>query len=128
MPCQPHKRVIMVQVITRKAADRLGLNQFLSVLSWLKNKKSKEGVFPTTDIHSHLLPGLDDGVQTFEEAEIIISQFHKLGYKKLITTPHVMSDFFQNTNEGILLRLSELNQYLSSRNISVEVQASAEYY
>ena len=53
----------------------------------------------TTDVHSHLLPGIDDGVKTLEEAARIIEQFIDLGYKKLITTPHIMNDFYKNTPE-----------------------------
>ena len=99
------------------------------MLNWLRKDSNKaEGILPFIDIHSHLLPGLDDGVQSFEEAEAVILQFQKLGYKKLITTPHVMSDFFKNTNEIIQAKHKELNQWLSSKNIQVEIQPAAEYY
>lgn len=99
------------------------------MLNWLRKDSNKaEGILPFIDIHSHLLPGLDDGVQSFEEAEAVILQFQKLGYKKLITTPHVMSDFFKNTNEIIHAKHKELNQWLSSKNIQVEIQPAAEYY
>jgi len=54
-----------------------------------------------TDIHSHLLPGIDDGVESFEESEMLIREFIKLGYKKLIITPHVMGDYFNNSSEDI---------------------------
>lgn len=97
--------------------------------NWFKKSGDFEvGTLPIIDIHSHLLPGLDDGVQSFEEAEAIIVQFQKLGYQKLITTPHVMSDLYRNTTDGILAKLSELNYWLASKNIVVEIQAAAEYY
>lgn len=96
--------------------------------NWFTTGRKSEGVLPVIDIHSHLLPGLDDGVQSFEEAEEIILRFQKLGYIKLITTPHVMSDFFKNTSEGILAKLAELQQWLEAKKISMEIQASAEYY
>jgi len=99
------------------------------VLNWLRKKdKSQEGTPPFVDIHSHLLPGLDDGVQSLEEAGAIISRFQKLGYKKLITTPHVMSDFFRNSNEIILSKLDELRAWLLSQQIDIELEAAAEYY
>jgi protein-tyrosine phosphatase len=99
------------------------------VLNWLRKKdKSEEGTYPFVDIHSHLLPGLDDGVQSFEEAGAIISRFQKLGYKKLITTPHVMSDFFRNSNETILSKLDELRAWLLAQQIDIELKAAAEYY
>lgn len=99
------------------------------MLNWFRKSNSNiEGTLPVIDIHSHLLPGLDDGVQTFEEAEAIILRFQKLGYKKLITTPHVMSDFFRNSNEIILSKHQELTQHLSHKGIDIEIQPSGEYY
>jgi protein-tyrosine phosphatase len=99
------------------------------VLNWLRSKKIKEaGILPLIDIHSHLLPGLDDGVQSFEEAGAIITRFQKLGYTRLITTPHVMSDFYRNSNEDIVNKLNELNTWLRANSIDMDVQAAAEYY
>jgi protein-tyrosine phosphatase len=80
------------------------------------------------DLHSHLLPGLDDGVRSFEQAEEIINRFMALGYYKLITTPHVMSDAYRNTSETILGKLEELRAYLVERDIHIRIEAAAEYY
>lgn len=100
------------------------------MLSWFRKNKASDphGNLPLVDIHSHLLPGLDDGVQSFEESEEIILNFQRLGYKKLITTPHVMSDFFRNTNEGILNKLSEMNAHLRQKGIDIVLEAAAEFY
>lgn len=100
------------------------------MLSWFRKSKAsnQQGDFPFVDIHSHLLPGLDDGVQSFEESEKIILNFQRLGYKKLITTPHVMSDFYRNTNEDILHKLSEMNAHLKQKNIDIVLEAAAEFY
>jgi tyrosine-protein phosphatase YwqE len=98
------------------------------VFNWSKKEASKTVGALTVDIHSHLLPGLDDGVQTYEESEDIILYFQKIGYKKLITTPHVMSDTFRNTSERILARLAKLQTYLKNQQVDVEIQAAAEYY
>lgn len=98
------------------------------MLSWFRKKESKEQTAIRTDIHSHLLPGLDDGVQSFEDAEEIILRFVRAGYQKLITTPHIMSDAYRNTPEGIRSKLTELNDYLKSKNISIQVEVAAEYY
>lgn len=100
------------------------------MLNWFKSKEqTSPDVEPlVVDIHSHLLPNLDDGVESFEQAAEIIINFIDLGYKKLITTPHVMSDAYRNTTEGILTRLNELKAYLISRNINITVEAAAEYY
>jgi tyrosine-protein phosphatase YwqE len=79
-------------------------------------------------MHSHLLAGLDDGVQTLEQAEEIIVRLSNLGYTHLITTPHVMSDAYRNTPAGISEKLMDLKNHLQSRNIHVRMSAAAEYY
>lgn len=81
-----------------------------------------------TDMHSHLLPGLDDGVKSIEEAEQIIRHFYKMGFRKIITTPHVMSDYFKNTPDTILSAFHSVEDHLKSNNIPVEFHAAAEYY
>lgn len=99
------------------------------MFSWFKKKTAlAHAASLHTDIHSHLLPGLDDGVQTYEEAEEIITRFEQLGYRKLIITPHVMSDAYRNTPEIIADALQKLRAYLKERNIAIEVDAAAEYY
>jgi protein-tyrosine phosphatase len=98
------------------------------VLRWFKKKDTLPATPLTTDLHSHLLPALDDGVQTFEQAEEIIREFQRLGYTKLITSPHVMSDSYRNTTDGILARLDELRRYLHERGMTIELHSAAEYY
>lgn len=110
----------------RKAGYVLFLHE---VFNWFKkNKSSVQGHPVFTDVHSHLLPGIDDGVQSFEQAEEIINQFISLGYTKLVTTPHVMSDTYRNTPEIIRSKLSALQAYLREKKIEIEIQAAAEYY
>lgn len=82
----------------------------------------------SVDIHSHLLPALDDGVKTIDEAERIILHFQKLGYRKLITTPHIMSDVFKNTPATINEKLKVLKDHLRTKNIDIKLEAAAEYY
>lgn len=98
------------------------------MFSFLKSK-AKENQFPlTTDIHSHLLPGLDDGVQSWEESLDVISSLASLGYTKVITTPHIMTDFYRNEPEGILGKTKEINELLAEHAIPVQLQSAAEYY
>jgi protein-tyrosine phosphatase len=80
------------------------------------------------DIHSHLLPGIDDGVKSWEEAIEVVRAFQDLGYKKLITTPHVMADHFHNEADEIVRLCEELNNRLSKEGIEMEVAPSGEYY
>ncbi len=81
-----------------------------------------------TDMHSHLLPGIDDGVRSPEEAFEVISQLQELGYRKLITTPHIMTDYFGNTAESVQDAYEAFLPQLKAKNPSVLFEAAAEYY
>jgi protein-tyrosine phosphatase len=81
-----------------------------------------------TDMHSHLIPGIDDGSKSMDETIAMLSKFKELGYKKIITTPHVMSDFYKNTPETILDGLEEVKIELKRINLDIEIEAAAEYY
>ena len=80
------------------------------------------------DIHSHLLPGIDDGSKSIEESVELISKLKKLGYRKLIVTPHIMTDMFPNTPEIINEKLTSLRLALNAANIDIQIEASAEYF
>jgi len=79
------------------------------------------------DMHSHLIPGIDDGCQTIEQSVELISLLYNLGYKKLVTTPHIISDYFKNTPEIINRGLEKLKAALTEAQIPVKVEAAAEY-
>ena len=93
-----------------------------------RNHQKSPEIFSSIDIHSHLLPGIDDGVQTLEESIEVISGFANMGYKKLITTPHIMGDFFKNTPTIINAKLAEVRNALKENEINIEIEAAAEYY
>jgi protein-tyrosine phosphatase len=79
------------------------------------------------DMHSHFIPGIDDGARTLEDSVALIRRMYELGYKKLITTPHIQHEFFRNTPEIILNGLGKVRGALKAENIPVELQAAAEY-
>lgn len=81
-----------------------------------------------TDVHSHFLFGIDDGAKTIGDSVQMISIMHELGYKKVITTPHIMSDFYRNTPAIILGKLEEVRAALKQAGVPIEVEAAAEYY
>lgn len=80
------------------------------------------------DIHSHLIPGIDDGADTVETALELIKRLQALGYKKLITTPHIMSDMYPNTRADILNGLEKVRTALDAAGIEIAIDAAAEYY
>lgn len=94
-----------------------------------RKTKSYGNVLPlTVDMHSHLLPGIDDGCKTFDESIELIKELIDLGYKKLICTPHIMGDFYRNTPEIILNKLDQLTDIIQQLGLPIELSAAAEYY
>lgn len=81
-----------------------------------------------TDMHSHLIPGIDDGAKTIEDSVDLIRRLYEMGFKKLITTPHIMSDFYKNTPENILSGLEKVKSAVKAANIPISLFAAAEYY
>ena len=80
------------------------------------------------DLHSHLIPGIDDGAKDLEDSVTIIKELINQGFSKIITTPHIMSDLYKNTPETIHSGLEILKRRLANDNIEIDISAAAEYY
>ena len=95
-------------------------------------KKDKEDRFDFgllgADMHSHLIPGVDDGAPDIETSLKLVKGLSELGYKKLITTPHIMWDMYKNTRGDILHRYEALQQRIKEENIDVSIEVAAEYF
>jgi len=81
-----------------------------------------------TDLHSHLIPCVDDGAQSMEESIEMLKSFVKLGYSKVIITPHIMQDRYYNTHAKIDEGLEKIRKELVKESINIELEAAAEYY
>lgn len=79
------------------------------------------------DIHSHLLPGIDDGAQTINDSIFLINELKNMGVAKFITTPHIFNGFWDNTKEKIETLETETVSNLVSNNINLPISAAAEY-
>ena len=79
------------------------------------------------DMHSHLIPGIDDGAPDLDTAISLIKGLQELGFKKIITTPHVMADLYPNTSETILKGLEKVRTAIAEAGIEIEIDAAAEY-
>lgn len=96
---------------------------------------SKEPVFAPADlsvlgcdVHSHFIPGIDDGAQTLEQSIELLTAMRELGFRKVVTTPHSMADGYKNTPEIILGGLAKLRAEVERVGLDIEVSAAAEYY
>ena len=79
------------------------------------------------DIHSHLLPGIDDGSKDFGMSVDLLSQLTDLRFSQFITTPHVTTGIWDNTRTGIESKLKETQENLNSGNHTFQLRAAAEY-
>jgi protein-tyrosine phosphatase len=79
-------------------------------------------------MHSHVLPGIDDGAQNLEESIFLVKQMMALGIKKIIATPHIMVDYYRNTAETINAALEILKAGLVKEKLNIVVEAAAEHY
>lgn len=95
-----------------------------------RSKREANPVFSLlgTDMHSHLIPGIDDGSPDLTTSVRLVKGMADLGYKKLITTPHIMRDMYKNSPGTILPGLEVLREAVKNEGIEIEIQAAAEYF
>lgn len=96
--------------------------------------KKKDPIAPVnlswlgTDLHSHLLPGIDDGSPDIESSLQMIRGLVSLGFKKIITTPHILWEIYPNTPEIIAQKIGEVKAALAKEASVIEISAAAEYF
>ncbi|SHM94357.1 tyrosine-protein phosphatase [Flavobacterium xinjiangense] len=79
------------------------------------------------DIHSHLLPGIDDGARTFEDTLRLTQALQGFGVSQFITTPHIIQYVWDNTHDQILSNKETTVLELEKNKITVPFNAAAEY-
>ena len=67
-----------------------------------------------TDIHNHTLPGIDDGAKNLEDSVEILRKYKKLGINQIVCTPHVMNEYYSNTQETIHTAYDSLNKKIKN--------------
>lgn len=81
-----------------------------------------------TDIHNHILPGIDDGARTVNESKALLESFSDFGVKSFICTPHIMHNYHDNTPVTIKTALAYLKNELVQEGLSgISIEASAEH-
>ena len=78
-------------------------------------------------MHSHLVPGVDDGSPDTDTSIRLIRGMMDLGYTKIITTPHVMEDLYRNTPETIYTGFRLLEKEMEREKLNVFIKPAAEY-
>lgn len=81
-----------------------------------------------TDIHSHILPGVDDGARDIESSIRILTALHDMGVCRFMLTPHVSGGLYPNTQSGLLARFDSLMLKLPEELASdISIQLASEY-
>lgn len=100
------------------------------MLHYFKKKKKSSPFFPENyiDIHSHIIPGIDDGAKSVEESIALLQKMNELGIQNFVCTPHVMESVWENSSQKITSQFSELEQHLKNSNLKhLSVRFAAEY-
>jgi protein-tyrosine phosphatase len=99
------------------------------MFSFLKPKARLIDIIPTNyvDIHSHVLPGIDDGAKTIEDSKFLLENMIEFGFTKVITSPHTIETIWNNTPETISEALQFTKENLSELTVKVELKAASEY-
>ena len=81
-----------------------------------------------TDIHSHLIPGIDDGSPDVGTSIELLLGLQKLGYKRVVTTPHIYSALYPNSKKNILEAYFNLRSQIRELNLELQLGIAAEYF
>ena len=94
------------------------------IFNLFKSKPTLKNLIPNgfVDIHSHKLPGIDDGAKNIEESLELISAMKFFNSQKLIGTPHVYNGLYNNSNKTIKKAFNKVN------NTESDVLYAAEYF
>ncbi len=100
------------------------------MLSFFKTKPKLSELIPTNyvDIHSHILPGIDDGAQQIEDSKFLLESMISYGFSKVITTPHTMKNVWDNTTNTIIAAHQKTQTELPSLTKQVDLQYASEYF
>jgi len=94
-------------------------------------RKKPEEAFPFhlvgADMHSHILPAIDDGSPDLDVSTLLVKGLVDLGYRKLTATPHVMEDLFRNNKRTIQEAYNNLQLRLAEEKVEVPIRFAAEY-
>lgn len=97
------------------------------MFSWLSSETNilKSGLLKgMTDVHAHLLPGVDDGMASVEESLAAIEYLHEIGVRRIFLTPHIMEDIIENHPDFLQKRFEE---FCKKSKSPVELRLAGEY-
>lgn len=92
-----------------------------------KKKLLPDFSFLGCDIHSHVLPGIDDGAATKEESLELIKKLNDYGISEMVCTPHIQFEFFKNTPTSIVPVFESIKKECEEKVSGMKLHYAAEY-
>ena len=80
------------------------------------------------DVHTHILPMIDDGSKTFDESIKIVEKAARSGIKVIVATPHILEPPSSDLYEKILRAARELEDEIVKRKINITLILGAEFF
>lgn len=93
-----------------------------------KPKKNKEKKMGIIDLHSHVIPEIDDGSHTFEESYEIFTEAVDAGISKIISTSHYLENSYEEEEKNRKLWITQMNDVLKQKKIAIELLIGSEIY
>ncbi|MCC8034749.1 MAG: hypothetical protein LIO77_02305 [Rikenellaceae bacterium] len=90
--------------------------------------KQKQGLNFTTDLHCHILPGIDDGSPSMDDSLAMAEHMARAGIEEIYATPHIKSDIFPNDYNIISGVAADFSDRLTRHNIGIKINFAAEYF
>ena len=96
------------------------------IFNLFKAKPTLKELIPDgfVDIHSHILPGIDDGAKNIEESLELISKMKEMGFSKIIATPHTYQGLYNNSSSSIKNSYNKIKDKVDKK---IEIQYASEY-
>ena len=89
-----------------------------------KTRSIENFSFIGTDVHCHVLPGVDDGPNNMDTALDMLRLYEQMGYEKIIITPHINESHFTNATEEVQTVFEEVKEAKNKLNIVINVKYS----
>lgn len=99
------------------------------MFSIFKSKPKLSELIPEgfIDIHSHILPGIDDGSENLAQSTDLLSRLNTIGFSKCIVTPHTLPEIWENTSEGITANFNSTKSQLEEALDNMLYRVASEY-
>ena len=86
------------------------------------------GEYLVTDVHSHMVPGVDDGAENLEQSLAMIAQLVEMGYRQSVITPHIHSAIYPNSIHTLRDPFQKLQEAVHARWPEFKIHLAAEYF